>query len=842
MSISPGTQLGRYEIRAKLGAGGMGEVYLARDTRLERTVALKILPAAVTTDQRRMWRFTQEAKAASSLNHPNIITIFEIEESNATHFIATEFIDGATLRQHLARGPMPPAEALDVAVQTASALAAAHEAGIIHRDIKPENIMLRRDGFAKVLDFGLAKLVEAHTSTIDPEAPTQAQISTEPGMVVGTLTHMSPEQARGLEVDARTDIWSLGCVLYEMLTGRAPFTGATSADIIAAIVKTQPAPLSRFVPDVPARLEEIVAKALEKDREERYQGVKDLLVDLRRLKKRMEFESELERSASRDTFARQPGTSDSIATTVEPKSGATTATDATPAARTTASGGQVARAGKRPGGVVLLALAVLLLSAVFAGYYFVRKTTSKSDDAAAIDSIAVLPFENTSRDPDTEYLSDGLTESIINSLTHVPALRVIARSSVFRYKGKEIDPLAAARELGVRAVLTGRVLQRGDNLTISAELTDVRENKQLWGESYERKVADLISVQREIAREIAGNLRSKLTGAEQAGVTKHYTENPAAYQLYLKGRFYWNKRTSSDLKRSTEYFNQAIEQDPNYALAYAGLADAYVLFFRYSASSPQEAYPKAKEAARRALELDDTLAEAHTALAYALSDYDWDFAESGREFRRAIELNPNYATAHQWYSDSNLVIMGRFDEAIAEMRRAQELDPLSLIVNAELGRAYFNAGQYDKAVEQYRKILEMDQNFPVAHWFLGETYEARGQFAEAIAEYERARQLNGDPRMLAMLGHARAASGHRAEALKLLAQLNEAAKQRYISPYYFAIVHAALGDRDQAFQWLERGYQERISSIPFIKYDHSLDPLRADPRFADLVRRIGLAP
>jgi len=440
-----------------------------------------------------------------------------------------------------------------------------------------------------------------------------------------------------------------------------------------------------------------------------------------------------------------------------------------------------------------------------------------------------------------EYLSDGLTESIINSLTQLPALRVIARSSVFRYKGRDADPLGVGHELGVRAVLTGRIMQRGDNLTVSAELVDVRENKQLWGEQYERKVSGVLAVQREIAKEISSNLRLKLSGAEQNRVTKHYTESAEAYQLYLKGRFYWNKRTGEALKKAIEYFQQAIEKDPNYALAYAGLADAYGLLPAYSAGAPQDIFPKAKAAAKKALELDETLAEAHTSLAKVLF-YDWNLAESNREFQRAIELNPNYATAHQWYGNGNLRVMGRFDEAIAEMKRAQELDPLSLVINSDVGLTYISARQYDQAIEQLRKTTELDQGFYYAHWNLGRAYEMKGSLREALAEYRKARQLTDDPRTLAMLGHGLAVSGKRDEALRTLDQLKEMAKQRYVSAYSFAIVYVGLGEKDEALQWLERDYQDRDFELTSLKVDPLLDSLRSDPRFADLVRRVGLAP
>ena len=843
MALAAGTHLGHYEIRSPLGAGGMGEVYLAKDTTLDRLVALKVLPADVASKQERMRRFIQEAKAASALNHQNIITVYEISQSDSTHFIAMEFIKGVTLRQHTRVTQMNLGEVLEIAIQMASALAAAHEAGIVHRDIKPENVMIRPDGFVKVLDFGLVKLTEQQATMSDTEAPTRALVNTNAGTVMGTTQYMSPEQARGLAVDARTDIWSLGVMIYEMVAGCAPFGGETVTDVIASIVKTDPLPITRYAPDAPPKLEEIVLKALEKDREERYQVVKDLLIDLRRLKKRLEFEAELERSAP-------PVMRSGVAVTSNGEAGFKSApaitagleTNSKPAVRTedavawpTSSAEYVIKEIRRHKLAVLIALLVVTAAAVGLTFYLHAKNME-----AAIGSIAVLPLVNQNQDPDTEYLSDGLTESIINSLTQLQSLRVIARSSVFRYKGRGADPIAVGRELGVRAVLTGRIMQRGDNLSVSVELVDVGDNKQLWGEQYERKVSDLLAVQREIAQEITGNLRLKLSGADESRLAKRYTENPEAYQLYLKGRFYWNKRTGEAFKKAIEYFNQAIEKDPHYALAYAGLADVYVLLSRYSASTPQESYPKAKAAAKRALEIDDTLAEAHNALAGALFDYDWNFAESNREYQRAIELNPNYATVHHWYGSGPPLVMGRFDEAIAELKRAQELDPLSLIINADLGQTYISARRYDEAVEQLQKTLEMDQSFYIAHKSLGEAYALKGFLQDAITQYQKAIQLNDDPYVVALLGHAFAVSGKREEAFKTLDLLKEMAKRRYVSAYSFATVYAGLGERDQAFQWLEKSYQDRASDMAYFNVDPLLDNLRSDPRFQDLLRKVGL--
>ena len=811
MQLQVGCQLGQYRILKMIGRGGMGEVYLAQDSKLRRRVALKLLPAHVTRDEQCLKRFQQEAYAASALSHPNIITVYDIGKQDDLHFIATEYIEGETLRQIMMnRGKMTTRQALEIAIQVAAALSAAHATGIIHRDIKPENIMMRSDGYVKVLDFGLAKLADPQTG-----ASALQMIDTEPGILMGTLSYMSPEQARGRSVDARTDIFSLGIVLYEMVAGCAPFAGESGADVLVAILEREPPPLADVLPE----LQRIISKTLRRDRDERYQTMQSLLADLKDLKEEIQVQAKLERSGSLELESSGEAKAKRI-NEVE--------------ARTTSSAEYLVSQIKRNKKIALLALLFIIIVAIDIGYYLLK------DSEGPIDSIAVLPFVNQNHDPETEYRSDGLTETIINDLTQLPALRVIARNSVFRYKGKETDPLVAGKELGVRAVLTGRLLQRGDNLSISVELTDVRKNKQLWGQQYEQKVTDLLAMERNIAKAISTNLRLKLSGADESRMTKHYTENPAAYQLYLKGRFYWNERTGEALKKSIEYFNQAIEIDPRDALSYAGLADAFVLIPNYSAGSPQEFYPKAKAAARKALELDETLAEAHTSLAQALFAYDWNFAESSREFRRAIELNPNYATARHWYANSTLLAMGRFDEAVAEGKRAQELDPLSLIINADLGADYFYARQYDRSIEQLRKTIEMDQGFYTAHYFLGMAYAMKGAFPEAIAEYRRAQQLSDDPFVLAYLGHAFAASGKRAEALKTLNQLKAIARQRYVPAYGFAIVYAAIGEKDHAFEWLEKLYQDRAFDIAYINVDPFFDQLRTDPRFADLVRRVGL--
>ncbi len=787
MAIAPGTRLGRYEILQPIAVGGMGEVYLGRDIELERTVALKILRADVVADHQRMRRFMQEARAVSALNHPYILTIYEIGESAGAYFIATEFIDGETLRQHMKKGRMRPDEAIEVGTQIASALAAAHAAGIVHRDIKPENIMLRHDGYVKVLDFGIAKLEEKTTGQdlAHPEAPTRPLFTTEEGMVLGTLRYMSPEQTRGLEVDARTDIWSLGGVLYEMLAGRAPFEGPTQSDIIASILQKPPAPLANFS-DSPAELERIVMKALAKNRDERYQTIKDFEIDLRQLKQRLDVLNEIERARTTPTAA--AGTKE------------TTGTESL----TQASTG--------------------------------RRTRRK----AAIDSLAVLPLVNVTSDPNAEYLSDGITESIINSLSRLPRLRVMARSTVFSYKGSEADPRTVGRELGVRAVLVGRVVQMPEErLVIKTELVDATDGALIWSEQYNRRLTDLFEVQEDISREIVSSLHLRLTGADKKRLAKRHTENSAAYQAYLKGRYCLNKFTAEGLKRGIEFFQQASDIDPNYALAYAGLADCY---YRLSNMSlpPREAMPKVKAAALKALELDETVAEAHVSLALVSCWYEWDWASAEKSYRQAIKFKPGSASAHQRYG-VYLAMMGRLDESILELARAQELDPLTLKINVNLGASYFFARQYERAIEQCRKTLMIDPNFVGALCLLGWAEEQLGQYSAAIEQLQKACAINDAPEVLAMLGYAYAIAGQRAKAQKVLDDLQEQSRTRFVTPYYTAVIFVGLEKFDEAFAWLEKAYEERDEWLLHLKVDPKLDPLRRDTRFANLLARINLA-
>ena len=808
----------------------MGEVYLAVDTELGRTVAIKILPDRAASDQTRLQRFIQEARAASALNHPHILTIYEVGSTPSSRFIATEFIDGETLRPRMTSGQMKLGEILGIAIQVAGALAAAHAAGIVHRDVKPENVMVRRDSVVKVLDFGLAKLTQPESTIAEQEALTRA-LNTEPGLVLGTSAYMSPEQVAGKLVDARTDIWSLGVMLYEMIARRQPFVGITQMEVLARVLESEPVPLGRHAPETPQELQRIINKALVKDPDKRYQTMKDLLLDLKALKEELDFKTKLDRASSSQ-----------LAGSTSPV--------------TTPAGEDITT---RPGGAVtaqitgttsileqikqhkLAAILVLLLAtgAAIAGAYLYGRKPETS-----IESIAVLPLVNQSNDPDTEYLSDGLTESIINNLTQIPSLRVAARSSVFRYKGKEIDPFAAGRQLGVSAVLTGRLLLRGDLLVVSAELVDVNEGKQIWGDQYSRKVSDLLAVQRDIAGEITGKLRLKLAGEDPARKIKDYTLNPEAYQLYLKGRYHWNKRTEQQLKKAIEYFLQAIEKDPNYALPYTGIADSYTLLvfsFDAGALSPAEAMPKAKAAATRALEIDNTLSEAHASLAMINLLYDWNWSDSEREFKLALAANPNNENAHHWYSHY-LLPRGRIEESLAESKRALEIAPLDVVLNVHLGWHYLYSRQYDLAAEQFKRTGEMDPHFVQVPWYLGLTYEQMGMHKEAVAELEKAVGLSKqNTEIKAALAHAYAVAGRKAEAEQILKELKKLSEQRYVSAYSIAIIYAGLGEHGQALDWLEKSFAARGDSLVYLKVDRRFDELHSEARFVELTRQVGLA-
>jgi len=835
VTLASGTKLGRYEIRAKIGAGGMGEVYLAQDTKLERKVALKILPADVASHRDRMDRFVREAKAAAALNHPNIAHIYEIGEAEGQNFIAMEFIDGQTLRKVIHSGQADMPKLLRYLQHVAEGLAKAHAAGIVHRDLKPDNIMVTRDGHAKILDFGLAKLIEPQQSSVDTgEAASELatailQQHSTPGVVLGTVGYMSPEQAQGKtkEIDQRSDIFSFGCILYEAVTGHKAFAGKDAVDSLNKIIREPVTPISDFRPDAPNDLQRVVRRCLAKDPEDRYQTIKDVAIELRELRRDLAGATGIDTTTS-PQFGVPPSGGIVSPGQILPSEAST------PSSQPPSSAEYIVSGIRQHKFALAVALMVLAAGAVGLGMYLHAR-----NNEVAIESIAVLPFQNRSTDGDTEYLSDGLAESLIYRLSQLPNLKVSPTSSVFAYKNKEIDPVKVGNQLGVNAVLLGRIVQRGDSLTISAELVDVRYNKLLWGEQYERKMSELLQTQREIAREIVDKLRLKVSGQEQ-GLAKHYTESNEAYQLYLKGRFQWHKRTNEALKKSIDYFNQAIERDPSFALAYAGLADCYVV--PAYMLPPGEKIPKAKMAAMKALELDDTLAEAHTSLARAMTTYDWDWRGAEREFQRAIELNPNYAIAHQWYC-GYLEAMGRTPEAIAEGKRALELDPLSPIITFEMGLGFFYARDYDKAIEYYQKTLELDPDFPPAHGQLPAAYEQKRMYDQAITGFQKGTNLKGSREWyfsLSGLAHVYAVTGNKGEAQKLLSEMKDLSVRQYVPADRIALIYAGLGDKDEAFAWLEKAYDERSFNMTWLKVEPRWDSLRSDPRFADLVRRLGL--
>ena len=796
MNLPPDTQLGRYKIISLIGAGGMGQVYLAQDTTLPRKVALKVLPLEVAANQDRMRRFKQEATAAASLNHPNIAHIYEIGEADGLHFMAMEYVQGTTLREEIHHEAEELPKLLRVLQHVAEGLAKAHAAGIVHRDLKPDNIMISSDGHAKILDFGLAKLVEPQSGsgTVSSEEPTILQPHSTPGLVLGTMGYMSPEQSQGKtrEIDHRSDIFSFGCILFEAITRHKAFAGSDTIETLNKIIREPAPPLANFNADAPADLQRIVRRCLAKDPDQRYQNIKDVAIELKEVRRELQTAAldATTPSSSRNEDAKTVWHPE---TTVARGMSGSTSEPASPVS-TRASSAEVILNGikqHKTATAIVVVIVVGVLAAFGIWSYLHARTTE-----VAVESIAVIPFVNQSNDANAEWISDGLTESIINNLTQLPNLKVIARSSVFRYKGKEVDPLAVGKELGVRAVLTGRLLQRADTMLISAELVDIRDNKQLWGEKYERKVADMLSVQRDIAREITNNLRPTLSGVEQSRATKEYTANAEAYQLYLKGRFYWNKRTVPDFQKAIGFFQQAINHDPNYALAYSGLADTYTLLTAYGSDSPREVMPKAKQAALRALELDDKLAEAHASLGQIAAYYDYDFATAEREYRRALELNPNYPTAHQWLAE-HLSAVKRFDEAIAEVRRALELDPLSLIINRIYADILVDARRFDEAIEQFQKTIELDPNFPTAHYFLARAYEAKGEYDDAVREYNTAAAVSMvPPETLAKMSEAYAKSGWKAY---VKAALEQTALQpnRKTPPFVVATFYARLGDKEQ---------------------------------------------
>ena len=772
MSLTPGTRFASYELGPLLGAGGMGEVYRAKDVRLGRPVAIKVLRPESASSPERLARFEQEARTASALNHPNVITIYDIGRVDETAYIAMEFVEGKTFRELLELGPFPVPQLLHYATQIAEALAKAHAGGIVHRDLKPENLMVTSDGLVKILDFGLAKLTPAVSSaTSDPGIALTAA-----GVLLGTVQYMSPEQARTPSVDHRSDQFTLGMILYEMATGRRAFHRDSVSGTLAAIMFDEPVPASDLNPAVPEGLQRVIATCLQKEPKKRFATTSELARALAALRGGLPlaFESRAE-----------------------------------------------------------------------------TQVRIEAAPAAQQASVAVLPFVDMSPQKDQEYFCDGMAEELINALTQIPALRVVSRTSSFQFKGKTDDARTIGQRLGVRTLLEGSVRTAGERMRIGARLTNAADGYQLWSSQYDREMKDIFAVQDEIAGSILAALRVTLIQANDTPLVQPHTEAPEVYKLYLKGRHEWNKRTEDGLLRSLEYFQEAIDREPAYARAHAGLADSYVLLGVYGIRPPSEVMPKAKATAARALEeaadaslpgqSDTGLAAVHTTLGCVKAVYDWSWAESERHFRLAIERDPKYPTAHHWYAMNCLVPMRRFEEATREIQLAQESDPLSPAIQASLGLVHYFAGRLVEAAAALKKTLETDGGFAMAHFFLGQTYLRMERADDALAAIGNASRLSpASAEFRAGLGNACALAGQADRARRILEDLKQRRSERYVSAALIAEVHAGLGETDEALSWLAEAERERSSELCWIGVRPAFSRLRTHPRFVELVRTIGL--
>jgi serine/threonine protein kinase len=742
MRLSVGTQLGPYEILALLGRGGMGEVYRARDSRLGRDVAVKILPEPLAADPAALMRFEREAMSIAALSHPNIVAIFDFGKENGTHFAVMELLEGETLREVIKRGPSPPHRVAEIGAAIAAALGAAHAKGIVHRDLKPENVFLSSGGHVKVLDFGLARMTAAPLAAANTTIMGNMGL-TVAGTILGTIGYMSPEQVRGETSEATSDIFSLGLLLYEMATGKPAFSSASAAETIAAILKDTPPRISAS-----SDLDRVVSKCLAKKVSERFQTA----------------------------------------------------------------------------------------SAVVAALRFPSPSFPADQNSDAIDSLAVLPFVDVGGDPDIDYLCDGITESLINNLSQIPKLRVVPRSTVFRYKTADAYREHAIRELGVRAVLTGKISRRTGTLIVQAELVDLAVDAQVWGQKYSRNITDIFAFEEEIAREIADALHVKLNNAQKKKLAQRSTEDSQAYQLYLKGRYLWNQRKRSALERAIEYFQQAIDRDPDYALAYAGLADCFVVLGTFTFWPPQQAFPRAKAAAQRAIEIDESLAEAHVALAIVNAVFDVNNQIAVREFERAVSLDANYAVAHQWYG-GHLCFVAEFEHGLAELRLAQRLEPLSPMINVQLGVGFYVARRYEESAQVLENIIAFEPGFWPAHFFLGLVSVQQRDNVRAITEISVAAELSGrHPLVICGLGHVLALTGEREKAAGILEELRTRARTEYIAPDHFALVHLALDEEKLALDQLQKSVEERSSYGMWLAVDPRLDRLRTNARFQNILQ------
>ena len=798
MSLNPNTRLGRYVIIAPIGAGGMGEVYRAKDTRLDREVAVKVLSERLANNANALARFEREAKSVAALSHPNIFAIHDVGHEDGIDFAVTELLEGETLRERLRRSAVPWRKAVEYGIAIADGMAAAHAKGIIHRDIKPENIFLTKDGVVKILDFGLARVAPDANMPAELLADTPTMtLDTRPGTVLGTVNYMSPEQISGRATDARTDIFSFGCVLYELISGRRAFGGKSVAEITTALLRDEPPTLSDSGQMVPVELDRVIVRCHEKKPELRIQSARDLSFALRDL---------LSDSGPSKPDVAHRGLRSRTMFWVQLAVGA-------------------------------VALVALLLGLDVGGW---RKPPISGPKMGVISSLAVLPMENVSRDPEQEYFVDGMTEALISNLAKIGGLKVISRTSAMRFKATTKSLPEIARELNVDAVVEGSVLRVGERVRITAQLIHAATDEHLWTESYDRDLRDILSLQSEVARTIAQQIKVTLTPQEQAQMVEPRPINADAYQAYLKGRFYWEKRTPDGLKKAVEYFEQAISLEPNWPLGYAGLADAYVLMPVFASMRPSEVIPKARAAANRALELDDNLAEAHATLAHISAIYDWNWAMAEREYKLAIAISPNYSTAFHWYS-LFLMLTGRLDESIRTISKAQELDPLSLAISVNLARVHYYNGELKQAESMLRESLELGPDFALAHLNLPRTLFLQGRIAEAISEAREAVRLsNNDPLYVATLGFMCAKGGQPEEAREILDQLATQSTKAYVAPSCLAVVYAGLDERDLMIEWFERAFQDRDAMLVQLLTDPLLADLRSDPRFADLVRRLGL--
>jgi serine/threonine-protein kinase len=787
-----GQTLGHYRILEKVGAGGMGVVYRARDEQLERDVALKVLPSGTLDNEASRRNFRKEALALAKLNHPNIETVYEFATQDGMDFLVMEFVPGKTLADKLLNGVLPEKEVVALGMQIAAALGEAHERGIVHRDLKPRNIAITAKGQAKVLDFGLAKLLRpASVASTDTITDTQA--------IVGTLPYMSPEQLQGEAVDARSDIFTIGAVLYEMATNCRAFGERLPSRLVDTILHETPVTPRALNRRISAGLERIILKCLDKDPEQRYQSAKELLVDLRRLG--------------------------------EPVSARTNSPASIPKGRT--------KAARSAAYFItgLLGLTAIVLGLNVGGW---RTRLVGWTSPPKIGSLAVLPLENLSHDPEQEYFADGMTEALITDIAKIGTLRVISRTSVMRYKGTKKPLSQIARELNVDAIVEGSVQHSGDKVRIDAQLIDARKDRNLWTESYQSDLSDVLTLQGNVARAVAGEVRAQLTPQESASISKSQTVNPRAYESYLQGRYFWNKRTAADLNAAIKSFNGAIALDPTYARAYAGLADSYATLGNNRLLPPDEAFPKAEAAAEKALSLDEDLAEAHASLAFAHWNYDFDWNVVDREYKRAIELNPGYATAYHWYS-GYLSGMGRHSEAIAAVKKARELDPLSPRINANVGFILYFARQYDAAIEELQKTLQMDTTSNAPYLYLGMAYLQEGKSQEAIVALEKNSRISDTPAADSLdLAYGYAVARQRQDSLKLLHQVMAEPNKTYMPALWVARVYTALGEKEEALTWLRKAYDERSPQLPFLNVDPRWDPLRSEPRFQDLLRRMKL--